>query len=142
MISPIPANCRANTIAKSVTCPASAVNEVNAKLGNKDDKFLVGGASSTKSEITMNVRGGTGKDSVSGGNGGDRLIGDDGDDRLVGLGGNDNLTGGDGDDSINAATFGKREGRDTIDCGQGQDKVTADSRDTVRRNCEDVRRTN
>ncbi len=137
-IAPFPAYCKLIPAGNSVSCPATVITQVFVKLRNKDDKFLVGGATSTKSKITMRVDGGSGKDSLSGGNGKDELSGGDGDDRLVGLGGRDNLSGGSGDDSLNAATFGKSEGRDRVDCGSGNnDKATVDRDDRVY-NCEKV----
>jgi Ca2+-binding RTX toxin-like protein len=91
------------------------------------------------------MSGGTGADVLTGSTGSDRLNGDAGDDKINGGNGNDTIapgagkdlvTGGGGNDTISA-----RDGaRDTIDCGAGHDKVTADRNDAVKGNCENVTR--
>jgi hypothetical protein len=63
-------------------------------------------------------------DVLKGGGGADRLNGGKGNDRLNGGKGNDRLNGG--------------PGKDVLDCGPGRDRAKADSKDTVRRNCENV----
>jgi Ca2+-binding RTX toxin-like protein len=68
-----------------------------------------------------------------------------GDDCLFGLAGDDRVSGGTRDDKIRGDngndTISARDGaRDTIDCGAGRDKVTADRTDTVKSNCEYVKR--
>ncbi|MCA1587134.1 MAG: hypothetical protein LC744_00150 [Chloroflexi bacterium] len=71
-----------------------------------------------------------------GGSGNDRINGGSGNDRLFGGANIDNFSGGSGNDVISA-----RDGRrDTVNCGTGRDRVTADRRDRVSRNCERVRR--
>ncbi len=65
------------------------------------------------------VNGGEGRDQVDGGPGSDDLNGDDGNDFL---------------DSVD------RAGDDTVNCGTGSDDVAADRGDTVRGNCESVKR--
>jgi RTX calcium-binding nonapeptide repeat (4 copies) len=68
-----------------------------------------------------------GDDCLSGGAGNDRLRGGAGSDRLTGGPGNDRLRGGAGDDRINA-----RDGRrETVRCGGGKDRVSADPSDTL-----------
>lgn len=59
-----------------------------------------------------------------------------GPDRIVGGGGNDRISGGTGDDTISS----KDRYGDTVNCGPGQDRVVADYRDRVARDCERVRR--
>jgi Ca2+-binding RTX toxin-like protein len=109
------------------------------------------------------LTGGTGDDSLSGGSGDDRLAGDAGADVLNGGGGSDRMTGGAGADKLtggngneeitpgagkdrvlagggNDTISARDRTRDTIDCGAGRDKVTADKADTVNRNCERVTR--
>ena len=93
------------------------------------------------------VRGGSGNDRLgarafigavvlSGGAGNDRLAGNRGDDVLTGDSGRDSIFGAEGADRINA-----RDGfADTIACGPGRDRVIADRRDRVRRDCERVSR--
>jgi hypothetical protein len=66
----------------------------------------------------------------------DLIDGRGGDDRIVGGGGNDRITGGTGDDTI----VSKDRYRDTVRCGPGRDRVVADYRDRVGRDCERVRR--
>src|SRR2546430_1689315 len=62
--------------------------------------------------------------------------GDAGNDSLNGGKGNDVLSGGPGNDRINA-----RDGHtDRINCGRGNDRVKADGKDKVARNCEHVSR--
>jgi Ca2+-binding RTX toxin-like protein len=80
------------------------------------------------------IRGRAGDDSIVGAYG-DRVYGDKGDDRLWGSGGAI-LYGGRGKD-----VFGIRNGHhDTVHCGRGRDRVKADQRDRVARDCERVRR--
>jgi Ca2+-binding RTX toxin-like protein len=64
---------------------------------------------------------------------------------LFGGAGNDTLTGGSGADSISGAagndTINARDrAKDSIRCGSGKDKVTADKNDQVARDCETVTR--
>lgn len=66
----------------------------------------------------------------------DLLHGLAGDDRIAGRGGEDDLFGGSGNDVLLA-----RDGRvDRLDCGPGRDRVVADRRDQVARNCERISR--
>jgi Ca2+-binding RTX toxin-like protein len=100
------------------------------------------------------VRGQSGNDRVSGGSGGDILSGRAGRDRLSGGTGDDSIRGGTGNDVITAGpgndkvdgdtgndTIRARDGqRDSIQCGRGRDKVTADRNDNVASDCERVSR--
>lgn len=80
------------------------------------------------------IAGTVGGDRISGGAGRDRLAGEAGEDCVDGGPGRDRLGGGPGDDVIRA-----RDGApDVVDCGEGDDLVIADSRDTLR-NCERTR---
>ncbi|MCW2921815.1 MAG: calcium-binding protein [Thermoleophilia bacterium] len=90
--------------------------------------------------------GGRGNDGLDGGVGNDRLFGGQGNDGLLGGAGNDQLSGdagtdtyiaGAGNDVINARDKTPRE---RVSCGAGRDRVTADRRDTVARDCETVQR--
>jgi Ca2+-binding RTX toxin-like protein len=75
-------------------------------------------------------------DTLEGGDGADRVEGGEGGDALIGNAGLDLLMGGDGGDRVDA-----RDGRrDAVECGQGEDSVTADARDRVDRDCERKRR--
>ena len=88
-----------------------------------------------------NIAGGDGNDVVFGGQGADNVVGGDGNDLLID--GNlressrDNIAGGDGGDVIlvdNVPAF-----RDVVSCGGGFDRVLADRKDTVARDCERVK---
>lgn len=85
----------------------------------------------------------------------DRLVlrGTDYDERLYGTGGRDGLRGGRGSDVLAAHTGPDRlyggagrdllrpgAGRDVVDCGTARDRVLGARGDTVRRDCEQVRR--
>ena len=77
-----------------------------------------------------------GADELLGQGGRDRLEGGDGSDRLIGGAGRDRLFGEGGPDRILA-----RDGeRDSIACGGGFDRVLADRRDQVARDCERILR--
>ena len=66
----------------------------------------------------------------------DLIDGRGGDDRIVGGSGNDRISGGTGADTI----VSKDRYGDTVRCGPGLDRVVADYRDRVSRDCERVRR--
>jgi hypothetical protein len=66
----------------------------------------------------------------------DLIDGRGGADTIVGGGGGDRISGGTGDDTI----FSKDRYRDTVSCGPGRDRVVADYRDRIGRDCEYVRR--
>ena len=83
------------------------------------------------------AHGNKGNDSLSGGANGDRLWGEKGDDRLTGGGGADTVSGGAGDDRL----FTRDEvSRDQVNCGDGRDLAVVDVDDSVRGDCEVVRR--
>jgi Ca2+-binding RTX toxin-like protein len=91
------------------------------------------------------MKGTSGDDALTGTPSADRLTGAGGNDRLSGMAGNDVLIGGTGQDRLVGGTgddrIGARDGeRDIVDCGPGRDRVTADSLDAVRGNCEVVLR--
>lgn len=90
------------------------------------------------------MSGGTGVDLLNASSGDDRMNGDAGADKLNGGNGNDDITPGAGKDKVASQggddEISARDGeRDTIDCGAGRDKVTADRTDQVK-NCEFVKR--
>ena len=77
-----------------------------------------------------------GCDRLSGGSGPDRLSGGSGSDRISAGSDRDKVIAGSGNDRISV-----RDGaRDTVNCGTGRDRVTADRRDSISRNCERVSR--
>ena len=82
------------------------------------------------------VSGNSGNDALFGGSGNDRLFGGTGGDRLSAGSGNNRLSGGGGNDRLLA----RNNKVDRINCGAGSDRVVADPRDRVSRNCERVRR--
>jgi hypothetical protein len=82
------------------------------------------------------ISGGSGNDRINGGSGADVLRGDSGNDRLNGSTGRDRIFGGLGKDVI-VAVDGQR---DRIRCGVRFDRVVADRKDRVGRDCEQVRR--
>jgi Tol biopolymer transport system component len=100
------------------------------------------------------INGGSSNDLISAGSSGDRVAGDQGNDRINGNSGNDVLKGNSGRDRITGSTgadriaggggndrINARDGRrDRVNCGRGRDRVVADFRDRVARNCERVRR--
>jgi hypothetical protein len=66
----------------------------------------------------------------------DLIDGRGGNDKIVGGGGDDRLSGGSGNDTI----YSRDRYRDTVRCGQGVDRVVADYRDRIDRDCEHVSR--
>lgn len=81
------------------------------------------------------IAGGRLSDLLDGGAGNDRVAGGGGPDDIVGGPGKDRLFGGAGRDSIKS----RDSKRDTVRCGPGRDRVTADRRDRVR-GCERISR--
>lgn len=80
--------------------------------------------------------GGLSVDTLDGGSGRDDIDAGVGNDRITGGSGRDHLRGGPGNDRISA-----RDGQsDNVNCGVGEDTVTADRSDKVSANCESVKR--
>lgn len=111
----------------------------NEYAGRDDDDLLDGGPGADVlwgRRGTDVLLGGPGSDRLRGGRGTDRLAGGTGDDFLDGGRYHDRLDGGSGDDAFSA-----RDGfRDTIRCGAGYDRVSADRTDVVAADCELVTR--
>ena len=89
--------------------------------------------------------GGSGNDTLEGGAGNDKQSGGAGNDLIRGGAGNDSISGGRGLDVLNGQagndTISARDGKkDSIRCGSGKDKVTADAIDKVSPDCEKVSR--
>jgi RTX calcium-binding nonapeptide repeat (4 copies)/WD40-like Beta Propeller Repeat len=78
--------------------------------------------------------GGAGSDLIAGGSGNDTIYGESGNDRINPGPGRNTVSGGAGNDVINAAN----RSRDTVNCGRGSDKATADPTDKLR-GCERVK---
>jgi hemolysin type calcium-binding protein len=122
-----------------VFCGRSGVRRVHADLGEREDSVavsarvpttLLGGSGADR------LTGGPAGDTVGGGDGNDRLAGADGADEVDGGLGTDTLDGGPGDDALTSA-----DGlADRIDCGEGNDRLEADTLDTVEGGCESVSR--
>ncbi|HEV2723183.1 MAG TPA: IPT/TIG domain-containing protein, partial [Thermoleophilaceae bacterium] len=82
------------------------------------------------------ISGGSGNDRISGGSSADRIAGGSGGDRISGNSGGDRISGNSGSDRIISL-----DGvRDRVNCGTGRDRVLADRRDVISRNCERARR--
>jgi hypothetical protein len=121
-----------------MTVQSPATDTVSATPPHKKGRHIVG---TRKGEY---LGGGGNDDTIDGLGGNDTLVGGSGDDRIRGGGGNDVITGGRGadklfgdagSDTINAAD----DERDVVDCGDGRDRVVADSFDQTT-NCEVVDR--
>jgi Ca2+-binding RTX toxin-like protein len=111
-------------------------DRLNGSAGEDD---LSGGAGSdvlTASSGNDRANGGSGNDNTGGGSGDDRLAGNGGNDQLTPGTGRDVVRGGSGNDRVTA----RDNQLDTIDCGPGRDKVSADKSDRVAANCELVQR--
>lgn len=123
----------------STACPAADVRRVRLDLGEREDAAdvraavpatILGGPGADR------LRGGPAADGVDGGTGDDTLAGGDGGDRLDGGLGADALAGEGGDDVLAV-----RDGLpDTVACGDGADRVEADTLDDVATDCESVAR--
>ena len=87
-----------------------------------------------------NLVGGPGNDLVSGGSGSDNIVGEEGNDYLVDSvfrePSKDKLAGGDGNDVIDV--LNSPAAKDLVVCGDGFDRVLADSKDVLAPDCERV----
>ena len=110
--------------------------------GNRGDDILRGNSANDS------ISGSFGRDRISGNSGNDRLAGNAGNDRISGDSGRDRINGGSGRDRLSGASgndsvSARDRTRDSVRCGRGRDRVTADrrrGRDRVSRECERVRR--
>jgi Ca2+-binding RTX toxin-like protein len=117
----------------------NVLDDVEAVIGGSGPDVLTGedGANALAGGAGADHLSGLGgDDSLSGGTGADVLAGGSGDEVITGGPSPDQITGGSGDDAINA----KDGAKDAIDCGTGDDRVTADPSDVVSSNCEHVTR--
>ena len=102
--------------------------------GGSGNDFVGGGRGSD------NVAGGSGNDFVDGSSGADNLAGGNGTDVVFDGefrgGAKDALSGGDGGDFL--GPFNAPANRDLVSCGAGFDRVLADRKDAVAKDCEKV----
>jgi hypothetical protein len=123
-----------------VFCGRPGVRRVHADLGEREDTATV------SSPIPATLLGGSGADRLTGGPAGDTVDGGDGNDRLAGGGGKDEIDGGLGTDTLAGGAgddvLTSADGiADRVDCGEGRDRLQADTLDTVEGGCESVSRT-
>lgn len=110
-------------------------------LGGPGRDNVLGGGERRPRGGDKNLDGGEGNDFVGGGRGADDMVGGDGNDLLID--GNlressrDNIAGGDGGDVIDVSH--RPAVKDVVVCGKGLDRVLADRKDTVTRDCERVK---
>jgi hypothetical protein len=121
------------------TCPATGVSRVRIDVGVDEDVV------SSAGPIAQRVDGGSGADRLTTGDTDDELRGDEGNDTLIAGGGADLLRPGIGADAVSAGTgddaIESADGEpDTISCGEGADRVTADTVDRIGEDCESARR--
>lgn len=138
------------TVATEISCPKSAVSTgivVEAGPGEDtidykvtDIPLSVAGATGADKVISLDsaddLSGEQGNDNLAGGAGDDILNGDEGSDVLDGGAGNDQLVGGTGTDTFSAGPgddkISAADGlAEQVDCGDGNDTVTADTADTL-----------
>jgi len=121
-------------------CPAAGAQTIRLDLGEREDTATVSIA------IATTMLGGPGADKLTGGPAADQLSGDDGDDVLAGGAGSDVVIGGLGVDEVDGGAADDdvrvRDGiQDVVRCGEGSDKVDADTLDEVSGDCEALTRT-
>ena len=127
-------------------------------VGGDGKDNVLGGGERGPGGGDKNLAGGEGNDLVLGGKGSDNIVGEDGNDLADGgrdadkiLGGDgtdllsdgefrggakDTLSGGDGGDFLDP--FNAPANRDMVSCGAGFDRVLADRKDSVAKDCEKV----
>ncbi len=109
-------------------------------VGGPGKDNVLGGDERPAGGGDKNLDGGPGNDFVGGGKGSDNIVGGDGNDLLVDGGlresSEDKVAGGDGNDVIDVVN--RPAGKDLVACGGGFDRVLADRKDTVARDCEKV----
>jgi len=118
-------------------CTRSSIKSISVDIGPNEDSVQYR-LDQTPGELI----GGLGADVLSAGAANDLLSGDQGNDTLDSGAGNDDVRGGDGADTIRAGDGDDKVGAadgvaDTVDCGPGNDSVTADRADQLT-DCEQV----
>lgn len=121
------------------TADVTAANVLNGGPGG--DCIGGGGGGDTIRGSGGSENGGVGKCGMSpyglfGFAGNDRLLGGAGRDGLIGHQGADLMAGGKGADYLDAKSQGGGKGSDTLRCGPGKDKYSANPNDVVANSCE------
>ncbi|MFK7817815.1 MAG: calcium-binding protein [Planctomycetaceae bacterium] len=98
---------------ESQSFPASAVNLIEVRAGDGDNRVLAAGI-----QVPTRIYTGNGNDSITGGNGDDTITSLNGSDTIVGGPGDDRIDGGKGSDSLLGSL-----GNDVIDGNNGQDLI-------------------
>ncbi len=123
-------------------------NDILLSLGGRDNllggdgkDILFGGNEQRPSGGDKNLVGGPGNDAVFSGKGSDNIVGGEGNDFLFECClrefSKDTLSGGSGKDVIDVSH--RPAVKDVVVCGDGFDRVLADRKDTVARDCERVK---
>lgn len=142
--TPLPLTFAVN---QGVRCKAGALTTLDVVLGPEPDLFFhsFGGQEFMAVDVHLGAGGGPdvittreGDDIVDGGPGDDRITTNGGADRVVGGTGRDDIDTGAGDDIVNALDGPTPTPGDTVACGPGFDRVTAEARDVVAADCESV----
>ncbi len=140
-----PGTCRPGDVDRTgfivqTFCPRAGVSLVRLDTGDREDTVTA------VLPVPVAALGGDGADRLRTGPAADTLLGDAGDDGLIAAGGDDTLEGGLGVDALDSGpgddTVRVRDGlADSIRCGEGADRVDADTLDEVATDCETVART-
>jgi Ca2+-binding RTX toxin-like protein len=122
-------NARGNPI--ELFCTRSAITSISVEIGPNEDNVAYR-LDQTPGELI----GGLGTDTLRSGAANDLLSGDQGNDTLDSGAGNDDVRGGEGTDTIRAGDGNDKVGTadgvaDSVDCGPGDDTVTADRADQL-----------
>lgn len=119
------------TIVSGLICKSSQWHQFSSKLRDRADRVREDGVGLSLSGFGPLPK--AMKTVLNGGNGNDRVVGHGGPDDITGAGGADALIALAGSDVVRSA-----DGiADTVNCGPGQDKATADNKDDLT-GCEDV----
>jgi len=128
-----------NGFVVQVFCPAGGASLLRLDVGDREDKVTA------ELPIPVALLGGEGADVLRAGSAADTVSGDAGDDELVAGAGGDTVVGGLGVDRADAGagndTVRVRDGlADSVVCGEGTDRVEADTLDDLATDCESVER--
>src|SRR3712207_864410 len=127
-------------------------------LGGEGKDWVLAGNERRPGGGDKNLDGGPGNDGVLGGNGSDDVVGGSGNDYVDGRRGSDDITGDRGADFLVDGPFREADeddlsggdgndvflvengpaARDTVTCGGGFDRVSADTKDVIADDCEEV----